>query len=292
MLWNSIRDFTVHLTISTILIPVGSTQCRRPQYVTGLTLYGGSKLACPVFVGDVAGGSPASKAGMKPGDRIVAIDGNRVSTLDDAFQRLPSNTRKPVMVQFVRDDKVHVVTVQREDVIVDLQRDGKKMLTDGSIVPSDATAAEIQYHLGVRTALEQARGSPEGVKVVFPGHYPENKQLYYPGFELFVWDNGNQVTVGGIEDGPASSAGVRWGDRIAAVDGVDPRGKSIAELESYLSSPRPKSMTLVIQRGPARKTFAFELVQAATILRNNRWRVTNGRLVPLWLPDEYLPCFD
>jgi len=291
-----IRHFTVALTITTILIPVGSAQSGsqqlQPQYVTGLTLYGGSKPACPVFVGGVGEDSPASKAGMKPGDRVVAIDGSSVSSLDDAFQRTLSNTPKPVIVQFVRDDKPHTVTIQLEDRFNVLQRAGKKTLPNGDIVPSNATAAEVQYHLNVLTALEHARGTPEDFKVVFPGHYPENKQLYYPGFEVFVWDKGKQVTVGGIEDGPASRAGVQWGDKIAAVNGIDPHGKSISELESYFSSPTPKSMALAIERGPVRKTFSFELARAATILSDNGWQVENGTLIPLWVPDEYLPCFE
>jgi C-terminal processing protease CtpA/Prc len=100
------------------------------------------------------------------------------------------------------------------------------------------------------------------------------------------------VIVGGIEDGPASRAGVRWGDRIIAVNGVDPRSKSVAELEFLLSSPKPATMTLTIERAGIRKTFSFELAQAATVLRDNRWQVKNGKLVPLWAPEKYLPCFE
>ena len=61
--------------------------------------------------------------------------------------------------------------------------------------------------IAIRQALERATDLTRA----FPGHYPANEQLYYPGFEVFIWDKGNQVTVGGIEDGPASRAGVRWG---------------------------------------------------------------------------------
>lgn len=141
--------------------------------------------------------------------------------------------------------------------------------------------------IAIRQALERATDLTRA----FPGHYPANEQLYYPGFEVFIWDKGNQVTVGGIEDGPASRAGVRWGDEIIAVDGVDPRGKSVAELEALLASPKPASMTLTVERAGVRKTFPFELAQAATVLRENHWQVINGELVPLWVPESYLPCF-
>jgi len=51
-------------------------------------------------------------------------------------------------------------------------------------------------------------------------------------------------------------------------------------------------MTLVIERGDLRKTFTIELAQAAEILRDNHWQVVNGKLVPLWVPEKYLPCFE
>jgi len=130
------------------------------------------------------------------------------------------------------------------------------------------------------------------LSTAFPGHYPANKELYYPGFEVFTWDEGNHVIVGGIEDGPAARAGIRWGDRIIAVNGVDPRKKSVAELESLLSSSKPTSMTLIIERGGPKKTFTIALAQAAVVLRDNQWQVINGKLVPLWAPEQYLSCFE
>ncbi len=118
-----------------------------------------------------------------------------------------------------------------------------------------------------------------------------NKELYYPGFEVFILENGNHIIVGGIEDGPASRAGIRWGDRIVAVNSVDPRGKSAAEIESLLSSTKPAPINLTISRGEAPKTFTFALEQAAEVLRDNRLKIVNGEMVPLWLPDKYLPCW-
>ena len=74
------------------------------------------------------------------------------------------------------------------------------------------------------------------------------------------------MIVGGIEDGPDFRAGIRWGDRIVTVNGVDPRN---------LCSRNPKltPLTLVIDRGGPRKTFTIELAQAADLLRDNHWQV-------------------
>ena len=51
-------------------------------------------------------------------------------------------------------------------------------------------------------------------------------------------------------------------------------------------------MTLVIDRGGPRKTFPIELAQAADLLRNNHWQVVNEKLVPIWVPEKYLSCFE
>jgi C-terminal processing protease CtpA/Prc len=66
---------------------------------------------------------------------------------------------------------------------------------------------------------------------VFPTHYPSDEKVYYAGFELLILKNSAQVVVLGIEDGSASRSGVHWDDTILSVNGVDPRNKSVAELE-------------------------------------------------------------
>jgi C-terminal processing protease CtpA/Prc len=266
--------------------PALPSQGTHPRYAIGIDMTG-SKPPCPVFVHSVWKNSPAAQAGIRPGDRLIAVDGNVVATVQDAAQRVGSISANPVTLQFARDDKPYTVTVRRVDFATLLKRSGWKMLKDGTMVKSDWTDAEVEQFLAVERSLDTAKD----VSVVFPGHYPADKQLYYPGFEAFVWDAGNQVTVGGIEDGPASRAGVRWGDQILAVDGVDPHKKSIVELESMLSATAPRSMRLTILRAGVQKTFSFELAEAARVLHDNQWQVIDGKLVPLWAPEKYLPCF-
>jgi len=247
-----------------------------------------SKPPCPVFVMGVRKNSPAARAGVKAGDRLIAVDRNNVTTLQDAAHRITTNSPGLVTLHLARDDKPYSVTVRREDFATLLQKDGWKMLADGTLVSADATDADVEHVFAISRAVENAKD----LSVAFPGHYPANKQLYYPGFEVFTWGDGTQVTVGGMENGPAFLAGVRWGDRIVAVDGADPRKKSVAELESLLSSPKPRSMTLIIERGDVQKAFTIELARAATVLRDNQWQVIDGKLVPLWAPTKYLACFE
>jgi hypothetical protein len=192
-----------------------------------------------------------------------------------------------VTIQLVRDGGPLSVTVLRENSAVILRKAGLKMLSNGMLVSVDTTDAEAKHALAVSRALEKAKDR----STVFPGHYPANKELYYPGFEVFTWDEGNQVTVGGIEDGPAAGAGVRWGDRLLAVNGVDPRKKSVAELETMFSSSEPRPMTLVIERGDSEKKISFELAKAATVLQDNGWQIKNGKQIPLWVSEKYVSCF-
>jgi hypothetical protein len=66
----------------------------------------------------------------------------------------------------------------------------------------------------------------------------------------------------------------------------------VVELETLLGSQKPASMALTIERAGIPKTFSFHLAQAATVLRDNGQQVVNGKLVPAWVPEKYLPCFE
>lgn len=75
---------------------------------------------------------------------------------------------------------------------------GRPQIVEGNVVPLDATDAEIKLHSSLIRDLD---ADPTSIARLFPTHYPESEKLYYPGFEVFVWDKGLTVTIGGIEDG-------------------------------------------------------------------------------------------
>ena len=255
-------------------------QSSPPHYVIGVTVVG-SESPC-VFIGSVGMNTPAENAGVAPGERVLAIDGNVVTKLTDAARLLPSESPKTVTLQLEKDGESHSVTVQRELESTLLHRAGVRIV-NGLAVPLDATDAEIKYDL----AFDAKRIASH----VFPSHYPSNIDLYYPGFELFVLDHGSNIAVGGIESGPASEAGVHWGDLIISVNGTDPRGKSTAQVESMFSRAKPASMTLRINRVGIEKTFTFALAKAASVLRENQLQMVEGHLVPTGMPEKYLYCF-
>jgi predicted metalloprotease with PDZ domain len=262
------------------------SQETEPKYVTGVTLFGPSP-SCPVFVGGVNRGSPAAAAGIEAGDRLIAINGVTVADLQGAARALHGESAEPVSLQLARGEERYAVIVQKETMATRMKRDGQKTVEDG-VVPLDATDAEIKQRSSLIRDLDS---DPTRIARLFPTHYPENEKLYYPGFEVFIWDQGRQVTIGGIEDGPASRAGARWGDIILSVNGIEPRNKSVADLEAVFSAQKRETMTLVIDRAGVTKTISFELAQATTVLRDNNKKLVRGTLVPIWVPEEYLPCF-
>lgn len=66
-----------------------------------------------LVVKEVATTGPADQAGVKVGDRIYAVDGQKVSTLDELSEKL--STKKPgdsVVLSLMRDGEKHKITVK------------------------------------------------------------------------------------------------------------------------------------------------------------------------------------
>jgi membrane-associated protease RseP (regulator of RpoE activity) len=143
--------------------------------------WGGSD-SCPVFVAYVWEASPAERAGIKSGDVLIAVDGTRISTGDEAFKLLQSEKPTPVTLTPVRQEKPYVATVGREQrsTLPCNQRD--KLLKSGFLVPRDATEAEINAKLA---SITQDRLFDR----VFPTHYPSNEKLDYAEFEVLILKN-------------------------------------------------------------------------------------------------------
>ena len=258
------------------------------DYVTGMTVVGrpGSDSSCPPIVAEVHSETPAAKAGIQPGDRLLAVDGHHETEIMKWRPWLRTKDPKPSTIELEGEHGPYTVTVPRIKASVLWERDGWKVGPDGGVYPKNATEAEMQR-------VSKMYGEPPVSEKVFPvGHYPANLELYYPGFEIFVWKDPQPMTVGGIEDGPAEKAGVHYGDPIVSVNGVNPRGKSIAELEQLFSSPKPATMRLVIDRDGAMNTFTFELAKASDVARANHRRMYHGEWIPAATPPAYLHCFD
>jgi len=262
---------------------VALPQATPDPFVIGVSVLRGKRTDCPLFVGGVLQHSPAARAGLEPGDVLEAVDGEPVN-FEQALERITSQAAKPVTLTLRRGDNgtLMTVVVERELRSTIEHENGMQSVQD-RVVPLDTTAKELE-------CLRRFDGHRITGRVFQPTHYPENLNLYYPGFEAFMLDGPQQVSVGGIEEGPASDAGVRWGDILVSIDGVSVRGRTTSQLEHRLSSNGRRRMTLVVDRCGAARTFSFTLERAADILRRNQKQMVGGSVVPLGVPRKYLSC--
>lgn len=237
---------------------------------------------CPVFISGVIPGSPAERAGIRGGDFLLAVGDTKVENIGHAADLLRSDNPSTVTVRLWRSGKEIESVVGREKRSSILARTGGRSISAFSVF------------LSAREA-ETERLLPFGGRVVgrvfSPTRYPDNPEILYPGFEIFVLRGPEQIAIGGIEDGPASRAGVHSGDVIVSVNGISASKKTPLELQRLFSSTRPESMRLEIDRLGSVQTFQFKLLKASDIARQNGWRLAGGRLVPAFAAGDDPLCF-
>jgi len=272
---------------SLISLSLPTQQSSEDEYVTGMTVIGktASDSSCPILVWKVPPGTPAANAGIRPGDRLQAINGQSVVDIEQARSLLHAAEPVPIALELTRKHRSFKVTVSRIKLSASIDMEGWKSGPGDTLFPKDASEAEMQR------VSKITREPPEKEKVFPIGHYPSNLEIYYPGFEVFTWKD-SPMTVGGMEDGRAKAAGVHYGDPIVSVNGTSPYGKSMPDLQRLFSSPTPTGMTLIVNRDGEIKTFKFELAKASEIARLNHKRLYNGRMIPSVIPDHDLHCWE
>ncbi len=65
-------------------------------------------------VGKVIEGGPAAKAGLKPGDLILAVDGVEVRTWDDLTREIRKHTDRPLLLKVRRQDRIFEIRLHPE----------------------------------------------------------------------------------------------------------------------------------------------------------------------------------
>jgi len=268
-----------------LAFPFGAlTQSLGDRYVVGLAVV--KPPDCPCLVSKVTPGSPASAAGIMGGERLLAIDNTDVSDLSLAriLSLLSSDRPSSVALKLWRKGKEHGAVLKREQLSVILARQGMKIVPPGLIIPSDSTELDIE-----RLSRTMSGGS-RLVAHSFPAHVPLNNDLYHGGFALLILRDPDEVIATGIENGPASRAGVRQGDAILVANETDLTGKTPAEIEALFSSEGPQLVRLKIDRGGAIRSVEYRMERVSEILRANQLRLVDKHVVPRELADEDIPC--
>jgi C-terminal processing protease CtpA/Prc len=202
------------------------------SYSIGIFITKNQNSSCPAFILGVYAKSPAAFAGLRTGDKLLKVEGADVSRLDgmQISQRIRSDHPNDISLVVERHGSEAAFTVKRELYSAILAENGVKIAGE-SLVPIDEPATE------QADKLRALHFDPDHIDFrVFPLHYPTDLKHYYVGFEVYVFRRPRIAVVGGLERGPASHAGLHWGDTIVAVDDVPLAGKPLAELERLLSS--------------------------------------------------------
>ncbi|MGH9411840.1 MAG: RIP metalloprotease RseP [Vicinamibacterales bacterium] len=83
--------------------------------VMWLVLYQGAQVPAfeqqPVVIGSFSDSSPAAKAGLKIGDRIVSVDGKQVDNWDQLSNEIVTKARRNVTIDYLRNGQPGEVTV-------------------------------------------------------------------------------------------------------------------------------------------------------------------------------------
>jgi regulator of sigma E protease len=129
--------------------------------LTNLRSVLGFEFQQPTFapvIGEVKAGGPAARAGLKGGDRILAVDGHPVRDFEDIARDFSGMAGKTVTIEFERNGVSHTVPVTIENLV----EDGQKIVGIGVLATSERYPPGMVVHrrlspfAALSTAAEEA----------------------------------------------------------------------------------------------------------------------------------------
>ncbi len=178
-----------------------------------------------VRVAKVLAGSPAAKAGLKKGDRIVSIEAKDVNTINEVLERTSKFTA----------GKTAVFAIERGKVKQELK-----------ITAGEGRGGGAGGGMDVMVKVLSFAAAFAGV-----GPAPPPQPRGFFGFELEQKDKMVLVT-GVLADSPAAKAGLKKGDRILSVEAKD-IGDVAGVLQQASKLTAGKTLTLQIERSGAKQ---------------------------------------
>ena len=242
------------------------------------------------IVGTVEIPSPASDAGVQPGDRLLAVDGDPVVWWYDVAEAIREKPTGVIALEIERGDRVMEVPIERSSregmdpfgaptdvgwIGLEHRRlpalvgvpDGKTAAARAGLQSGDLVvevdSVPVEDWEGLRAALGRARGRSE--ILVKRGSEGLSVSLTVPANpDLAAWGVvPATILVSEVTPGlPADRAGIKGGDLLLAVDG-QPAG-SFAAFASQVRTSRGRPLLLTVAREGSTRT--LEVVPEKTMV--------------------------
>src|SRR6266446_7095515 len=225
-------------------------------------------------IGYVLPDSPAAKAGLKPGDKILSIDGKPVTRFggmgDDSISWLIVRSEGdsiPITIARESGGKTETMTVQAKPIVPPTKAWMRKALRQIEILPAEtplvakvepespAAKAGLKANDLIVAINGQRLYHILGVADFIRDHPGESLTLTVErdGKEIPLQLNAGNPSIASVfKDGPADRAGLKQGDVIVAVDGR--KIASSLAISDYIKQHAGQPVAITVQRGAEQRT--------------------------------------
>jgi regulator of sigma E protease len=249
------------------------------------------------IIGYVVPDSPAAQAGLKPGDRILSVDGHRVSRFggmsDESIQwRIVRSEGEtiPITIDRIVNGRSKMMTVAARPIVPETKWWVRKGFREIGIVPAETPViAKVE-----RDSPAARAGLERGDMIVAINGQPLYEILgvadyirEHPGEPLTLtaeragkatqvpFEPGNPKIDDVFKDSPAARAGLERGDIVLAVDGQP--AKSTLAISDYIKRHADQPITMSILRDGTKR----EVIVTPEVPRGD----TVARIGILWGED-------
>ncbi len=147
--------------VAPVLIPIKGTDINARQQVLSALRPGWGPVAGPLLVGH-----PAADAGLEPGDRFVAVEGDTVRAFYDLYRAVDANPGVPISITVQRGDSVFTKTVTPEAEVIEVPGTGEQIEVGRIGVNPDYEPLRIRYGVA-GSIIEGARRTWGAVELVY-----------------------------------------------------------------------------------------------------------------------------